>query len=162
MKNIFLILLTVLSTTLTLRAQTSNFSGTWKRNTEQTRIEGRLTINSVPTAITVHQTKDSITIERNSINGNGEKFSYTEKLKAGGAGSESSPKPNLKKNSSVKWSADSKSLLETATYTDNQGNEVQKLSDTWTLEADGKRLRSVSVLSYDGQTATINAVFEKQ
>jgi hypothetical protein len=141
-------------------AQKPNFSGAWKRNTEKCD-PGTLSINSIPVSLDVVQIKNKIDIKRTSKNRLDSTFIYTETLGFDGSKAISVPKVGIKKTSSIQWTTDPNGFIDTADYTDDQGNLVQTIKETWTLEDGGNTLKILSLLFADGQTYHLTQIFEK-
>ncbi|HTD99012.1 MAG TPA: hypothetical protein VK668_06975 [Mucilaginibacter sp.] len=147
---------------ISLKAQqVTNFTGTWKRNTDKCDA-GNLSVNSIPISISVEQSKSQIQIKRVSKSAQGDSTAYTEKIKFDDSSVTSGVKPNLNKSATVAWSIDQKQLIETANYTDGQGNPMQKVKENWSLSDDGKTLTIQTIILADGKDYQLTEVFDKK
>lgn len=158
--TLILTLLSIFSSN-TLLAQNQNFSGTWTRDTKKTD-PGDLSINSVPVQVDVKQGSRGISIKRTSRNKENDTTRYAEELKYDGTIASSVVKKNLNKKSSIKWSDDKTSFTESADYTDDQGNPVQKVTEIWALKDGGKTLEVAVTFDINGDTTQMKEVFDKQ
>ena len=144
-----------------LKAQHSDFSGTWIRNTEKSD-PGNLSLNSIPFSMTIKQTKKRIEITRDSKNGKGDSSSYTEKLSLDSSLSVTIIKTNLKKNSRMLWSSGKTDLHGYSEFVDESGNQVQTVTDTWIL-LDGRKTLQVNVnVTVHDQVYSMVELFDKQ
>jgi len=141
-------------------AQT-NISGTWKRNDNKTDAGG-LSINSVATSLEIIQDKSTVIVKGTNKNSAGEVSTYTDILKLDGNSTERKAGADRTKSITAKWSADGKSLTESATYKDEQGNVTQTIKQTFALSDDGKTLRITDERNFDGQAVALNEIFDKQ
>jgi hypothetical protein len=145
-----------------VKAQQTNFTGNWVRDTDRTNVSEGLSVNSVPVSLAINQTSSGISIKRNSANGKGEAKSYTETLSFNGSATETNPPSGLKKKASLQWAADQKTFVENASFTNNQGEGVQSNTETWSLSADGKTLTINIVIKSPDQQFTAEEVFNKE
>jgi hypothetical protein len=160
-KIFFLFGLGILLVSQPIFAQNTSFSGNWLRNTEKSN-PGELSINSIPVSIEVSQSDKTIRIKRTSKNRLGETTISIELINCDGSLAESSPTPNLKKTASIQWLTDQRSFIETASYQDNHGSEVQKIKETWNLMNENKTLHLSTVIELDGQTFNLEEIYDKQ
>lgn len=142
-------------------AQSANFSGKWTRNNEKTDPGAGSSINSVPVSVEVSQADNKISITRTSKHADGKVFTYTESLSFDGSVTSSVPIPNLNKKAKISWSADKAGMVETADYTSEQGQPVQKATETWTLSDGGKTLTINLVLTAGDNVYNLHEVFDK-
>lgn len=145
----------------TVLAQATNFSGTWKRNDNQTDAGG-LSINSVSASLEIIQDKGVITIKGTNKNGAGEVSNYTDVLKLDGSETERKAGVDQKKLMSVKRSPNGKQLISSSTYKDGQGTVTNSIKQTYSLSDDGKTLTVLDERNFDGQTYQLKDVFDKQ
>jgi len=141
--------------------QVTNFTGTWIRNTDKCDIGDHLVINTVPVRVVINQDEKQIEIKRVQIHEQGDTAAYTEKIKFDGSAGKSVVRQNSNKSSTGAWSADHKQFLETANYTDDQGNPTQKAKETWSLSEDGKTLTFQIVLVAGDKDYELTEVFDK-
>lgn len=145
------------------KAQIANFSGKWKRNDEKTTKGGlTLSINSIPTSIEISQDGQAVTVKRNMRTGSGETRDYIEVLRFDGTPGETVTPSQLKRTSSIKWSADQMQIIEISTSKDASGNEKQSWKQTFSLSADKKTLTIEAVATIDGAEYPLTEVFEKE
>ena len=142
-------------------AQTTDFSGTWKRNDDKAVFEG-ITINAIPTILEIKEDAKQISIKRTQVDGAGKSSNYTEVLKSDGSTSETLTPSNLKRTSSLTWSADHSGFTETYSSKDDQGAEKQNGKQTFSISADGKELKIEATQNYGDRSFQITEVFEKQ
>ena len=110
-----------------LRAQKTDYSGTWTRNDAKCTMSETISLNSIPVQVQVTQLKNGIEITRISKNRQGETSTYSETLSLDSTLSSSvAIRPNVNKQSAMKWNDDHKGLQETAQYADDKGNPLQK------------------------------------
>ena len=141
-------------------AQTTNFSGTWKRNDEKTKAEG-VDIGSLPQLIKIRQDSHSITINRIAVQSQDEKSGYTEVLKFDGSATETITPSKLKRRAVIK-SSDQKGFTETYTSKDDQDSVKQTCKQTWILSDDGKTLTILADLTVGDSTFQMNETYDKQ
>ena len=135
----FILVLTLASNT---HAQILNFSGDWKVDTTKTNY-GKAGPFSTPIEMKISQTADTLSIERITRDHLGGIHSYTENLALNGVSADVLIRNSVKKQAAIKWSADKKTLVETAQYEDpNAPEQYQHYrgTETWTLSGDGKIL----------------------
>ena len=143
-------------------AQSSDFTGSWKLNKEQTDF-GNVTEYSTPVRLIVAQKKDSIKIERILINERQETHSNIEFLAINGGKSEIKLNERTQKTASIAWASDGRSLTELATYIDNSVKMEYTGTEVWSLSAEGKTL--VIAKSNElpgGKTYLRKMIYEKQ
>ncbi|MEJ0080819.1 MAG: hypothetical protein WDM78_07685 [Puia sp.] len=161
-KRLILFSSLIVFSTSFIYAQKIDFSGTWIRNSDKTDA-GDLSMNSVPASLEIKQDNNSISIKRNSKNAQGEIFNYSEVLNFNGTAANSSPKANINKKATIKWSDDHKTLIVSADYSDSTtGRAIQKTNDTWSLSEDGKTMTITIVLNVNEQIHNLKEVFDKQ
>ena len=153
-----IILFSVISTA---KAQTSNFTGTWRRNDTQSNAGG-ISINSVPVSLEISQDAKSIAIKRTSKNGQGEVTSYTEQLTFDKKVAETITPSQLKRSSSILWSDDHKQLIENSTSRDDNNVIKQIAKQTFSLDSEGKVLKVLVELTINDQTVKMEQIFDKQ
>jgi hypothetical protein len=141
--------------------QITNFAGAWVRNTEKCDVGDHFVINTVPIRVVISQDAKQIEIKRVQIHGQSDTAAYTEKIKFDGPAGNSIVRQNLNKSSTGAWSGDHKQFIETANYTDDQGNPMQKVKETWTLSEDGKILTFQIVLVVGDMDYELTEVFDK-
>ena len=146
--------------TLDVNAQT-NFSGTWKRNDDETIVEG-LSLNSIPITLVVSQDANALSVKRNSRNGQGDESSYIDVLKFDSGTSEVITPSKLKRISGATWSADKKQLTQSFTSKDDQGNIQQSGKQIFCLSDDGKKLKVIVKLHYGDREFEGEEIFDKQ
>jgi hypothetical protein len=150
----------ILFLALGLKAQKSDFSGTWIRNTDKCDA-GNLSLNSIPVEITVIQNTGQIEIKRISKDYQGDTTQYSEKIKFDGTSATSVIRSNVNKKASIQWSPDQKGFTENAAYADDQGNTKQNAKETWVLTDNGKTLQILLTLTLNGQDYLLTEIFDK-
>jgi hypothetical protein len=160
--KIMMALLILLVHFSTSDAQPIDFSGTWKRNDNKTKLADGLSTNSVPISMLIKQDVNSIKIERTNKNGNGMITSYSVVLKFDGSSTDIITPSKLRRSSTSQWSADHRYLLEKAVSRDDQGNVKQTYKYTYMLEDGGKSLKITASLDAGEQTYELTEVFDKQ
>jgi len=142
--------------------QQLNFSGTWIRNDKKCVVDNDLAPNSIPVKLVVTQSNNQFDIIRSIANKGGDTTVYKEKLSLNGAPASSVIPPALNKKSTLVWKSGSSELLQSATYSDSEGNIVQKNDGTWTLLDGGKTLQIKTVVKKGDITYNWTGVFEKK
>ena len=122
-----------------LIAQKADFSGIWKLDKDRTDFGKVFPAYTTPYVMKVDQQRDSLMIERNSKDGQGELHNYVEKLPFDGHVIENMIK-STKKRAMIQWSIENQSLTETATYKDYSAGMEYKATEIWTLTDEGKTL----------------------
>jgi hypothetical protein len=144
-----------------LKAQQTEFSGTWTRNTVKCD-PGDLSINSIPVEVSITQNTIQIEINRISRNRAGDTSVYTETLKFDGTPALFVVKANLSKKASLQWVVDQKSFIEMAEYTDVQGKPDHKAKQNWSLTDGGKTLSIQSTLEIGGREFLLKEVYDRK
>jgi hypothetical protein len=144
--------------------QKIDFSGNWILK-EQKSITGTLYLNAVPKKIKVVQRADSFLIERINMNASREDIMTSESIVLDGKPFDTFTPSKRRKITNIKWEKDSQSLIEIAVYmsSTNQTAIEYKITDTWSLSADGKTLTMIRVdESSTEQSWSVKAIYDKQ
>ncbi|HEY4194038.1 MAG TPA: hypothetical protein VGM63_00765 [Mucilaginibacter sp.] len=147
-------------TSTSLFAQ-NTYNGTWKFNGQES-ISGNLYANGSPKQVTINQTGDTFDFESITTNQAGD-AKTSESLTIGKPVEAKTPM-DRKKVSTIQWSADSKSLIETTNiYSKTDAGKLDfKYTDTWTFES-GKLILDRKNENYtNGETWESKATYEKQ
>jgi len=144
-----------------LKAQETNFSGSWSVNIEKSYTIG-ISMSSV-VEVQIKQSPATFDITRISKDNKVQAPAYTEVLSFDGTFS----KPvaigqNQNKKSTIRWSPDHKVLIEQSKYVDDQGNQVQKNTSTITLTNAGKTLQVKSIIEDDNGVYKMIQVFDRK
>jgi hypothetical protein len=144
---------------LTIIAQRSDFSGSWKLDTAKSEF-GNVPMNSAVKQFEIEQTTDSISIKRITINDNNEESTTFEKLSIDGKPGAHVLNNNRTKTSSITWTSDGQSMTTVSAYSlpDKPGEIEYQLSQTWKLAEGGKEL----IISLTSPGYTIKAVYDKE
>ncbi len=118
-KAVFLILL--LNASLAASAQEVNFSGTWKLNTEKSKLNEEF--SSAPSQVAIAQNGNDMTIERVQ-EFRGETSTMTDKYTLDGKECRNKAFMESVKTSTATWSDDRKSLKITSKIVQEDGNET--------------------------------------
>lgn len=161
-KSIIAALLTTIIISSAFTLINVDFSGTYSRNTEQSKGGPGISINSIPTGLAIKQDNKHLSITRTQKYGSGEIVTYTEILNVDGTQSETKIDAATKRQSTIQYAADKQSFTETSTYIDSKGNATQHKTETWTLLNGGKTLE----IKLDGKNGndeyTWTGVFDKK
>lgn len=141
--------------TAAAKAQSTNYSGVWKLNKAQS-IFGSISPNSAPVLLEIKQDDKAISIKRKQLYASGDSTVYTEKLTFDGKPVDVIIKGDLKKKTTIKWSADNSTLSDVSTY--SNGSEGK---ENWLLSKDGKILTFKREFTSNGQTTTTSYVYDK-
>jgi hypothetical protein len=144
-------------------AQKTDFSGTWNLK-DQKSISGTLYSNGVPNQIKIIQTKDALSLETTTANGQGQDVTTTESLAFDGKKFETTTASKRKKSISIAWDKDGKTFIRASDLsqtTDTSKVEI-KYTDTWSIDG-GKLilLRKAENFS-NGEEWEAKAIYEKQ
>lgn len=122
-------------------AQKSNFSGTWKYNTEKS-VASENGFRMSPTKITATQDELKLNSERIMIGRDGEDITTKDIISLDGKECENVAFQDIKKKSIATWSDDGKTLtIKSSMNFDNDGETMTfGWSETLTLGAEGKTL----------------------
>jgi len=161
-KKIALVIPGLVILSINTHAQKINFSGKWKVNLIQSDF-GNLPTSTAATEYNIVQDKNIISFERTVILKDSMSKSK-EVLTFGGLITESDLK-NKKKESSIKWSADRSTMIETARQSwvlaDGKIGQYQSL-ETFTLSMDKKTLFYKRKVMSDKVNFSISAVYTKE
>lgn len=155
-----IILFALVIASVTMYGQ-SDFSGNWRLNLDKTKF------NETPGApasarLFVEQKAGTITFQRNDFPKQTLKIDSTAEMEVSTAGFEGG-----KTRISMKWTADEQGLIETRTYTYQEGELgvlATKKVGTWTLSADKKTL-TIQVhieTTVEGTSYDMQLVYERQ
>lgn len=140
----------------------ADLSGDWKLNeqkSEMGQFGGRMTARKLK----VSSQADAITIERTSVNQNGEERTTTEKLTFDGKETETTVFGNNKRKSTAKWSDDGQQLtIQSVMVFDRNGQTMEiKSNEVWKLTENGQALSLESTSTTQRGTNTMKLVYEK-
>ena len=143
-------------------AQQSNFSGNWD-NPELEMISGKQYSNAMPKEIKVTQTKDSIKLEKVSVDGNGD-ITTTETIALNGKKASRIGKTSKRTiSSSGTWSKDGQklTLLIIYSYAEKPGEVEYTNTEAWELSSDGRLTITKTSDAAVTDDWTIKAVYNK-
>ncbi len=155
MKRTFLIAVAVIITT-TMNSQNSNFSGTWKLNSELSKLNAEFTM--APSEIIIGQKDNDMTVEKHS-SFQGENFTINEKFTLDGKECINEGWQGSEKKSTAVWSADKNSLTVTTKLIMGDGGEMT-LSETYKMDKKNMIISTKGSSSYGEFEEAM--VYEKQ
>lgn len=162
MKYQLLFLFAICFATAVKAQQHPDFSGTWARNTEKCEVSQGLSINSVPTDLTIKQSNSILDISSTSKNRAGEVSNSNEKPAFDGTPFLTVTKSKFNKKALIKWGQNPNELSLTEELTNDQGSVTQKFSETWSLQDDGKTLVIKATIDANNTQYTATEVFDKK
>jgi len=121
-------------------AQTT-FSGKWTLK-QRASLAGPDYANAAPKALTVSETKDSITIERENIDGNGQKSKTSETVSKDGNPNIITTFSKRQKTITIAYSKSEKTFKESANLSQptDKNKADYSYSENWSVSDDGKQL----------------------
>jgi len=148
--------------TAQLSAQTVNFSGTWVLNESKSKF-GDAQFRMAAATLTVKQEGNTLTTERNMSSPDGQEMKMTAKYTLDGKECENVGFMESKTKSTVKWSADNKSITIASTTIFNMNGDSMEMkgSETWTLDGDKILKMETSNTMPDGEMKT-SLVYDKK
>lgn len=162
-KPIILVGLALLFTAqLSAQTGTINFSGTWALNESKSKF-GDSPFRMAASILTVKQEGNNLSTERTQNSPDGQEMKMTGKYTMDGKECENAGFMDSKTKSTVKWSADGKSITiaSSTIFNMNGDNMEMKASETWMLEGD-KTLKIETTNSMpDGEMKT-SLVYDKK
>jgi hypothetical protein len=162
-KPIILVCLTLLFTAqLSAQNGTINFSGNWALNESKSKF-GDGPFRMAASIVIVKQEGNSLSTEKTQNSPDGQEMKITGKYTMDGKECENSGFMDSKTKSTVKWSADGKSITiaSSTIFNMNGDNMEMKASETWMLEGD-KTLKIETTTSMpDGEMKT-SLVYDKK
>ena len=162
--NPFMLIGLALLFTAQLSAQTGavNFSGTWALNESKSKF-GDAQFRMAASLLTVKQEGNNLAIDRTSSGPDGQEMKTTGKYTLDGKESENAGFMDSKSKSTVKWSADGKSITiaSTTVFNMNGDNMEMKATETWTLDGDKILKIETSNTMPDGEMKT-SLVYDKK
>jgi hypothetical protein len=156
--GLLLFALTILFSAAMIYVRNADFKGDWTFNESKSKLaEGRFRMAAQK--LKVGQDDASLTIERTSVNQNGENVTSTEKLTFDGKEAESTVFGNSKKKSTAAWGTGGNDMTIHSTINfERDGNSFEiKITEVWKLINDGKSL-SIDYTSVS-QRGTTNQTF---
>ena len=162
--NPFMLIGLALLFTAQLSAQTGavNFSGSWALNESKSKF-GDAQFRMAASILTVKQEGNNLSIDRTLSTPDGQEMKMTGKYTMDGKECENSGFMESKTKSTVKWSADNKSITiaSTTIFNMNGDNMEMKGSETWTLDGDKILKMETSNTMPDGEMKT-SLVYDKK
>ncbi len=154
-KRIFILLVvTFCCGALSARAQQPDFSGNWQVDTLKSTFHG-FSSQSAPLEIQMTQKNGEITVIRHQVIGEND-INYTEKMSFDGKPITTDIIQDVTRTSTIKWSADGRSLIEASDYSIGQ-----QATETWTLSSDGKMLTIQKEIGTNGKKINMAFVYDK-
>lgn len=124
----------------------ANFTGEWKLNEEKSEL-GQFGARMAARTVRVTSSDEQVSVERVSVNQNGDQVERKETLTFDGKETESTGGfGNSKRKATAKWSDDGKSMIIDAVLTFDRNGETMEIKqkETWTLSEDGQTLTVLS------------------
>jgi hypothetical protein len=140
----------------------ANFTGDWKLDESKSDL-GQFGGRMASRTIKITNYADSVTFDITSKNMQGDDVKRTERLTFDGKESSIVLSPNASKKSTAKWSDDGKSLNVNSVVSftrDGQTTEI-KVTEVWTLSADGSTLNVQSNSSSSFGESSMTLVYTK-
>jgi hypothetical protein len=162
--NPFMLIGLALLFTAQLSAQTGavNFSGSWALNESKSKF-GDAQFRMAASILTVKQEGNNLSIDRNLSTPDGQEMKMTGKYTMDGKECENSGFMESKTKSTVKWSADNKSITiaSSTVFNMNGDNMEMKATEIWTLDGDKILKIETSNTMPDGEMKT-SLVYDKK
>ena len=139
-----------------------NFSGNWALNESKSKF-GDAQFRMAASVLTVKQEGNTLSIDRTLNSPDGQEMKMTGKYTLDGKECENAGFMDSKTKSTVKWSADNKSITiaSSTVFNMNGDNMVMKATETWTLEGDKILKIETSNTMPDGEMKT-SLVYDKK
>lgn len=155
------VMISLLSVGLNANAQTSGFTGQWKRNDTQSD-PGESSINSIPATVDINQDPKTILIKTEQHTRADGVIKSADTLYNDGT-------PHIhigaiskrKKQCSLQWSIDKSQFTETISIVKADGTPVQKWVETYGLSDMGKALHIDVTLEDNGKIYEFKEVFDR-
>jgi hypothetical protein len=162
--NPFMLIGLALLFTAQLSAQTGavNFSGSWALNESKSKF-GDAQFRMAASILTVKQEGNNLSIDRTLSTPDGQEMKMTGKYTMDGKECENSGFMESKTKSTVKWSADNKSITiaSSTVFNMNGDNMEMKATEIWTLDGDKILKIETSNTMPDGEMKT-SLVYDKK
>jgi len=141
---------------------TINFSGNWAINESKSKF-GDAQFRMAASILMVKQEGSNLLIDRTLNSPDGQEMKMTGKYTLDGKECENAGFMDSKTKSTVKWSADNKSITiaSSTVFNMNGDNMVMKATETWTLEGDKILKIETSNTMPDGEMKT-SLVYDKK
>jgi hypothetical protein len=141
---------------------TLNFSGNWTLNESKSKF-GDSQFRMAASILTVKQEGNNISIDRTLNSPDGQEMKMTGKYTLDGKECENAGFMESKTKSTVKWSADNKSITiaSSTLFNMNGDNMEMKATETWTLDGDRILKIETSNTMPDGEIKT-SLVYDKK
>lgn len=139
-----------------------NFSGNWALNESKSKF-GDAQFRMAASLLTVKQEGNNLAIDRTSSGPDGQEMKTTGKYTMDGKECENAGFMDSKTKSTVKWSADGKSItIASSTILNMNGDNMEmKATETWTLDGDKILKIETSNTMPDGEMKT-SLVYDKK
>jgi len=162
--NPFMLIGLALLFTAQLSAQTGavNFSGSWALNESKSKF-GDAQFRMAASILTVKQEGNNLSIDKTLSTPDGQEMKMTGKYTMDGKECENSGFMESKTKSTVKWSADNKSITiaSSTVFNMNGDNMEMKATEIWTLDGDKILKIETSNTMPDGEMKT-SLVYDKK
>ena len=141
---------------------TLNFSGNWALNESKSKF-GDAQFRMAASILTVKQEGNNLSIERSMSGPDGQEMKMAAKYTMDGKECENAGFMESKTKSTVKWSADNKSITiaSSTVFNMNGDNMEMKATETWTLDGDKILKIETSNTMPDGEMKT-SLVYDKK
>jgi hypothetical protein len=152
----------VLLTSMAVIADKPNFTGEWKLNEQKSDL-GEFGARFAPKKLKINAQAEGMTVDRSSVNQNGEEVTYNEKLTFDGKETESTVFNSSKKKSAAKWSDDSQVLTVNSTILFDRNGETTeiKMTEVYKLTDNGQALSVESTSNSSFGTNAMKLVYDK-
>jgi hypothetical protein len=155
-------LFVLFSLQVSAQSSTTNFSGNWALNESKSKF-GDAQFRMAASILTVKQEGNTLSIDRTLNSPDGQEMKMTGKYTMDGKECENAGFMDSKTKSTVKWSADNKSITITSStvFNMNGDNMEMKASEIWTLDGDKTLKIETSNTMPEGEMKT-SLVYDKK
>jgi hypothetical protein len=152
----------LLLTSMMVVAMNANFSGDWKLNESKSDL-GEFGSRFAPKKLKITGQADGMSVDRVSVNQQGEEVTMTEKLTFDGKEAESTVFGSSKKKSTTKWSDDGQVLTVNSTIMFERNGETTeiKMTEVYKLIDNGQALSVESTSNSSFGTNAMKLLYEK-
>jgi len=152
----------LLLTSMVVIADKPNFTGEWKLNEQKSDL-GEFGARFAPKKLKINAQAEGMSVDRSSVNQNGEEVTYNEKITFDGKETESTVFNSSKKKSACKWSEDGQVLTVNSTILFDRNGEITeiKMTEAYKLADNGQVLSVESTSNSSFGTNTMKMHFDK-
>ncbi|MBS1524860.1 MAG: hypothetical protein JST19_04375 [Bacteroidetes bacterium] len=149
---------------MTLFAQ-EKFSGQWTINTAKSDFGGAPAF-TMPASINLNQKNDSLLVEFNGADRNGQAYTASARYKLDGTVVEKTTVEGGKLKASMKWTGDHKGFIKSQEYfsSSDAGKVYRSVNETWKVAPDGTLTiqQNTRIADKPESNYIIKAVYQKQ